>query len=350
MTTTQLTSKRHAVQDLSHAIEFCYQQGWTDGLPVVPPTEQAVRTMLDAAGLEPGQELCFITNRQVSVTAEKVAVSAVMAGCLPEHMPIVVAAVEGLGDPKWGYHGPATSTGGAAVLMIVNGPIAARLGFNSGDNLFGPGWRSNATTGRAVRLVMRNVIGTLPGALDRGTVAHPGKYSYVIAENETESPWTPLHVQRGFKAEESTVTVMSAEGPHQFYNQLSSGAEGVLTSLCDDMQHHASTNGQPQYVVVLAGEHMRTIAAAGWSKADIQKFVYEHTQNSVAHLKRVQRLAGAITPTDETTMRPLVPSPEDVLVVTAGGRAGAFSCYIPGWAGGKKSSQSVTKLIRERRA
>jgi len=197
---------------------------------------------------------------------------------------------------------------------------------------------------------MRNVIGTLPGALDRGTVAHPGKYSYVIAENETESPWTPLHVQRGFKAEESTVTVMSAEGPHQFYNQLSSGAEGVLTSLCDDMQHHASTNGQPQYVVVLAGEHMRTIAAAGWSKADIQKFVYEHTQNSVAHLKRVQRLAGAITPTDETTMRPLVPSPEDVLVVAAGGRAGAFSCYIPGWAGGKKSSQSITKLIRERRA
>ena len=224
MTTTQLTSKRHAVQDLGHAIEFCYQQGWTDGLPVVPPTEQAVRTMLDAAGLEPGQELCFITNRQVSVTAEKVAVNAVMAGCLPEHMPIVVAAVEGLGDPKWGYHGPATSTGGAAVLMIVNGPIAARLGFNSGDNLFGPGWRSNATTGRAVRMVMRNVIGTLPGALDRGTVAHPGKYSYVIAENETESPWTPLHVQRGFKAEESTVTVMSAEGPHQFYNQLSSGA------------------------------------------------------------------------------------------------------------------------------
>ena len=348
--TTQLTSKRYAVEDPAHAIEFCYQQGWTDGLPVVPPTERAVGAMLDAAGLEPDKEVCFITNRQVAVSAEKVAVNAVMAGCLPEYMPVVVAAVEALADPKWGYHGPAASTGGAAVLMIVNGPIAERLSFNSGDNLFGPGWRANATTGRAVRLVMRNVIGTLPGLLDRGTVAHPGKYSYVIAENERESPWPPLHVQRGFKAEQSTVTVMSAEGPHQFYNQLSATAKGVLTSLCDDMKHHASTNGQPQYVVVLAGEHMRTIANDGWSKADIQKFVYENTQNSVAHLKRVERLAGAITPADETTLRSMAPSPEDVLVVAAGGRAGAFSCYIPGWAGGKKSSQSITKVIQERRA
>ena len=347
--TTRLASKRHAVEDLNHAIEFCYRQGWTDGLPVVPPTEPAVRAMLDAAGLESGQQIAFITNRQVAVSAEKIAVNAVMAGCLLEYMPVVVAAVEALADPKWGYHGPATSTGGAAVLMIVNGPIAARLGFNSGDNLFGPGWRANATVGRAVRLVMRNVIGTLPGALDRGTVGHPGKYSYVIAENETESPWPPLHVQRGFAAQQSTVTVLAAEGPHQFYNQLSSTATGVLTSLCDDMKHHGSTNGQPQYVVVLAGEHMRTIANDGWSKADIQKFVFENSQNSLAHLKRVERLAGAVTLEDETTMRPIVPSPEDVLVVAAGGRAGAFSCYIPAWAGGKKSSQGVTKLIPDRR-
>src|SRR5260370_18822563 len=207
-----------------------------------------------------------------------------MAGCLPEYMPVVVAAVEGIAARKWGYRGRAPSTGGAAVLMIVNGPMAARLKFNSGDNLFGPGWRSNATVGRAVGLVMRNVIGTLPGALDRGTVGHPGKYSYVIAENEVESPWAPLHVERGFTPEQSTVTVMSAEGPHQFYNQLSSTAKGVLTSLCEDMKHPASTNGQPQYFGVLAGEHMPTIARAGWSRADIQKFAFENTQNSLAHI------------------------------------------------------------------
>jgi hypothetical protein len=183
------------VSDTVEAIEFYYAKGWTDGLPVVPPTEQSIRSMLDAAGLEPGQELTFIEHRQVSVTAEKVAINAVMAGCKPEYMPVVVAAIEAIGDPAWCYHGPATSTGGSAVFMLVNGPIARELGFNYGDNLFGPGWRPNATIGRAVRLVMRNVIGTLPGRLDRSTLGHAGKYSFCIAENEDDSPWPAVHVE-----------------------------------------------------------------------------------------------------------------------------------------------------------
>src|SRR5262245_772615 len=263
--TTQLASRRYPVDDLAHAIDVCYERGWTDGLPVVPPTEARVRAMLDAAGLEPGQQIAFITNRQVAVIAEKVAINAVMAGCKPEYFPVVVAAVEGIADPRWGYHGPATSTGGAGVLMIVNGPIARRLDFNSGDNLFGPGWRANATVGRALRLVMRNVIGTLPGRLDRGTIGHPGKYTYVIAENEVDSPWTPLSVERGCPPGVSAVTVMAALAPHQFYNQLSSTAAGVLATLCDALRSPGQI-GQPNYCVVLAGEHMRTIAADGWSK------------------------------------------------------------------------------------
>jgi hypothetical protein len=305
--------------------------------------------MLGAAGLDPQQQIAFITNRQVAITAEKVAINAVMAGCRPEYLPVVVAAVEGIADPRWGYHGPATSTGGAGVLMIVNGPIGRALDFNSGDNLFGPGWRANATVGRAVRLIMRNVIGTLPGKLDRGTLGHPGKYSYVIAENEQDSPWTPLHVERGFRPEDSTVTVMAAEAPHQFYNQLSSTAAGILTTLCDDMRVSGNVMGQPNYVIVIAGEHMHTIAADGWSKADIRAFVFEHTRNSLAHLKRTGRLAGALTPEDETALRPIVAAPEDILVVAAGGRAGAFSAYIPGWAS-RRSSEAVTKLIKDRRA
>ncbi len=346
---TPLMSARHAVSDLAQAMEFCFEKGWADGLPVVPPTEPAVRAMLAAASLEPDQQIAFITNRQVAVTAEKVAINAVMAGCRPAFMPVVVAAIEGIGDPRWSYHGPGTSTAGAAVLMIVNGPVARALDFNCGDNLFGPGWRANATVGRAVRLVMRNVIGSLPGTLDRGTLGHPGKLSYVIAENETDSPWTPLHVERGFKAEQSTVTVMAAEAPHQFYNQLSSTAAGLLTTCCDDMRISGNVVGQPQYALVLAGEHMRTIAAEGWTKADIRKFVFEHTRNSVAHLKRTERLAGPVAPGDETTLRPLVASPEDILVVAAGGRAGAFSAYIPGW-GSRKASEAVTTLIKDRRA
>jgi hypothetical protein len=231
--------------------------------------------------------------------------------------------------------------------MIVNGPIARELDINAGDNLFGPGWRSNLAIGRALRLVMRNVCGSLPGLLDRGTLGHPGKLSYVIAENEAESPWTPLHVERGFRPEQSAVTVMAANGPSQFYNQLSNTAEGVLTTLADNMRISGGVMGQPNYAVILAGEHMRTIAASGWGKKEIRQFLWEHTQNSHAHLKRTQLMPGSVQAGDETKMRPLVDKPEHFLVVAAGGRAGAFSAYVPGW-GSHRNSQAVTKEIKRR--
>lgn len=342
-----LTSKRHQVEGgLDDAIEFCFQQGWTDGLPVVPPTEAKVRAMLEAAGLDPKHQVSYVEHRAVSITAEKVAINAVMAGCKPGYMPVVVAAVAAIGDPRWSYHGPGTSTGGAAVLMIVNGPVRRELDIHGGDNLFGPGWRANLTIGRAVRLVMRNVCGSRPGTLDRGTLGHPGKLSYVIGENEEESPWTPLHVERGFRPEQSTVTIVAAEGPHQFYNQLSNTAEGVLTTLADSMRISGNVMGQPTYVLVLAGEHVRTIAQSGWSKKEIRQFVWEHTRNSHAHLKRTQRMSGAIVPGDEEKMRPLVETPDDILVVAAGGRAGAFSAFIPGW-GSRRSSQAVTVVVKD---
>src|SRR3972149_3583497 len=154
-----LMSRRYSVADPAEAIELCFEKGWTDGLPVVPPTEERVRAMLDAARLRPGDQVAYIAHRAVSVTAEKVAINAVMAGCRPEYMPVVAAAVEGIGEPVWSYHGPGTSTAGAAVLTVVNGPIARELDINAGDNLFGPGWRPTAPTRRAVRLVMRNVCG-----------------------------------------------------------------------------------------------------------------------------------------------------------------------------------------------
>ncbi len=339
-----LTSKRYVVDGLEEAIALCYEKGWTDGLPVIPPTPERVHAMLDAVRLAPQHQVAYIAHRAVAITAEKVAINAVLAGCAPAYMPVVLAAIEAIGDPAWGYHGPGTSTGGAAVLIVVNGPIARELDINAGDNLFGPGWRANATIGRAVRLVMRNVCGSRPGTLDRGTLGHPGKLSYVIAENEAESPWPPLHVERGFSLTQSAVTVMAAEAPHQFYNQLSNTAEGVLTTLCDDMRVSGNVVGQPQYLVIVAGEHMRTIAQDGWTKAQIQQFIFDHTHNSLAHLKRTQRLSGGVTPEDETRLRPLIESPDDVFIVAAGGRAGAFSAYIPGW-GSKRSSRAVTKEV-----
>lgn len=345
MSTKDLQSTRYEVTNALEAIEFYYSKGWTDGLPLVPPTESSIRAMLDVAGLKPGDEIISIEHRQVSVTAEKVAINSVMAGCRPVDMPIIVTALEAMGDPRWGYHGPATSTGGSAVFLLVNGPIARELGINCGDNLFGPGWRSNATIGRAIRLVMRNVIGTLPGGLDRSTLGHGGKYTFCIAENEEESPWPPVHVERGFRPEQNTVTAFAALAPHQFYNQLSNSAEGVLTTACAHMRFSAGVGMQPQYVLVIAGEHMRVIAQDGWSKDDIKRFCFKCTQSSYAELKRINVKPGKITQEDETRMQPLVPSPEDFIVVAAGSRAGAFSSFIPGW-GRKGMSESVTKEIR----
>jgi len=341
----ELQSRHYEAPDLAAAMELCYAKGWTDGLPVVPPTEDRIRDMLAAAGLEPGLELAFIENRQVSVTAEKVAINAVLAGCKPEYMPVVVAAVEALADPLYGYHGPATSTGGAAVLMIVNGPIARELGMNSGHNLFGPGWRANATIGRAVRLTMRNTIGTIPGTLDQSSLGHPGKYTFCIAENEAESPWPPLHVDRGFRADQSAVTIMAALGVHQFSNGLSATPEGVLTTACAQMRMSAGSGRNAFYALVLAGEHMAIIAKAGWSRDDVKRYCFEHARASLAELKRANIKDGAVAPEDETNMLPVVHQPDDLLVIMAGGKAGVQSAYIPGW-GGRAGSQPVTREIR----
>jgi len=343
--TMQLMSRHYAAPDVDAAMELCSAKGWTDGLPVVPPTEPRISAMLAAAGLEPGLEIAFIENRQVSVTAEKVAINAVLAGCKPECMPVIVAAVEALADPLYGYHGPATSTGGSAVFMVVNGPIARELDINCGDNLFGPGWRANATMGRAVRLIMRNTIGTLPGVLDRSSLGHAGKYSFCIAENEAESPWPPLHVARGFKRDQNAVTIMAALAPHQYTNGLSRTPEGILTTACANMRICAGTGRHPQYALVFAGEHMATMAKGGWTREDVQRYCFEHTRISTAELKRINVKDGAVVPGDETDMQTLVEVPQDFLVIAAGGNAGVQSAYIPGW-GSKSGSQSVTREIR----
>src|SRR5687767_8312632 len=341
----ELKSRKHTAQDVAGAMELCYTNGWTDGLPVVPPTPGLVSAMLDAGGLEPDKQLAFIENRQVSVTAEKVAINAVMAGCKAEYMPVVAAAVEAIADPLYGYHGPATSTGGSAVFMLVNGPIAKKMELNSGDNLFGPGWRANATIGRAIRLIMRNVIGTLPGELDRSSLGHAGKYTFCIAENEVDSPWPPFHTTRGLKPEQNAVTIFAAYAPHQYSNRLSADPEGVLDTACAHMKISAGSARQPQYAMVFAGEHQAIFKKAGWAREDVQRYVFENSKVPVAEFKRINMIAGAVTPEDERTLYPLVERAQDLLVIAAGGKAGVQSAFIPGW-GGKNGSQSVTREIR----
>lgn len=341
----ELSSMRHAVAAADDAIEFCFEQGWSDGLPVVPPTEERVRAMLAAARLDPKQQIGFIPERQISITAEKVAVNAVLAGCKPEFMPVVVAVIEAVCDPAWAFHGPTTTTSGPAPLVIVNGPITRKLNINSKENLFGPGWRANLTIGRALRLVMRNVCGTIPGTLDMATLGNPGKLSYVIAENEEDSPWAPFHVDRGFRKDQSTVTVVAADGPCQIFNQLSHTPEQLLLTMADNMRISGGVVGQTYYIVILPGEHLKIVADAGWSKKQVQKFLFEHTYNNYAHLRRTGRFPMPIKPGDEYRMRPLVTSPEMIFVLSAGGTVGAFSAFIPGWAKAGWS-RPVTKEIK----
>lgn len=341
-----LQSRRFEVKDPLEAIEFYFQKGWTDGFPVVPPTENRILEMLEYVKKEPDEVIGQIPVRNRIITAEKIAINAVMAGCLPAYLPVILATVEALCDPAFSVHGPVASTAGMGILIIVNGPIAQDLDINAGENLFGPGRRANATIGRAIRLILMNVCGAIPGVLDRSVLGHPGKYTYCIAENESVSPWEPLHVERGFLKEMSAVTIFAGDGPHQVYNTMSRSPEGILTTLADTMGNLGRLNvtGFGEFVVIIGYEHMRRIAQAGWTKTDIRKFLSEQARRSVADIKRCGRMPGEITSDDEETLYPLVQNPEDILVVAAGGAAGSVSACIPGWTG-VDHSRSVTKPV-----
>ena len=326
-------------------IEAYFERGWTDGLPVVPPTEKSIAAMLAGAGLEGGEVIGEIAGRNVAVVAEKVAINAVLAGCRPEYLPVVVAALRGLCHPDFAYHGPASSTGGSAMVLIVSGPIARRLGINGGNNAFGQGVRANATIGRAVRLVMMNCMNTRPGLLDRATLGNPGKYSFCFAESEAIAPWIPLHVERGLRPEQSAVTVYASNSLCQVYNQLAAAPEPLLACFADALCNLGTPNlrGFNESLVVLAGEHADLLRRCGFSKADVKAYLAAHARRSVADLKRAGRRPGDVEPGDEARFKHAFERAEDILVVCAGGPAGSWSACLPGW--GNKWTRSVTVPI-----
>ena len=339
----ELKARRIETADALDAIELCYARGWTDGLPVIPPTEERVRAMLEGVCMEPGTVLGAIPERNRVFTAEVVAVNAVMAGCLPDYFPVVVTAVSAMCEPAFGLHGPSASTHGPAMLIIVNGPVTQGIGLNSGQGLFGAPHRANATIGRAVRLLLINAGGS--PQFDRSTLSHPGKYSYCIAENE-ETEWTPLHVQRGFDRQTSTVTVFAAEGPQQVNHHSGSKAEHILLTLADKMRSLGSFNmgGVVEMAVVICPEHYRSLVAQGWDKPRVQEFLHLHAARPRAELKSMGYLDSPAAPDDDTAMVHAVPNPDALLLVTAGGEAGRFSACIPGWAR-MQASRAVTRAI-----
>ena len=333
------------VDDTPEAVlaAFCERQ-WCDGLPIVPPTEERVRAMLGGA---PGdRSLGVMPPLWRLATLEKLAVNAVMAGCEPAAFPLIVATVEAMLDPSFNLYGVQATTHSVAPLLIVHGPIAAELGVHSGSGCFGPGFRANATIGRAIRFILLNVGGAWPGRHDMATQGSPAKFSYCIAERVDASPWGALR-------EDSAVTVFGGEPPHNVNDHVSTTAAGILATVADTAVSLGSNVGwyfsQSQLLIVLGPEHAKTIAADGLSRADVQRFVFENARLPLRTLKLGgmwgihdwPRWMNAVS--DDDALLPQVPSPDDVMVMVAGG-PGKHSAVVPNCTFSRAVSRPVRPL------
>lgn len=324
------------------AIEYCFEQGWADGLPVVPATRDRVQQFLDTTHRAPDEVLWRNEAVGRECTVELAAVNAVMAGCRPEFFPVVLAAFLAAIDERSPTIGAWQSTTGGAPFFILNGPARRRLGFNAAGNVFGPGFRANATVGRAIRLIIANAYGLRPHELDQATQGTPARIGLVIAENEEDSPWEPLHVELGYRPEESVVSAVHIRSCDFLDNRQAATPEHLLNDLVDTIcrtgvlitPHHRA-------VLVLGPEHAALLARHGYSKRAVKEYVYEHAGHTVAQLEAVgkdgaERGIGAVRPAkpeeregrSPNEWRQLLNSPDDVLVVVAGAKNAGVSTVV----------------------
>jgi hypothetical protein len=341
--TTGLRARQVEVAELEDPHEACFERGWTDGLPVVPPTPERVLRMLQGTSRASDEVVAVVPPNLEPCTVEKVAINAVMAGCLPEYLPVVLAAVEAACTERFNIHGVLATTYFAGPVVIVNGPIARSIGMNSGVNALGQGNRANATIGRALQLVIRNVGGGRPNEVDRATLGQPGKYTFCFAEDETGSPWEPLAVERGCSPGASAVTLFAGEGPRAIVDQHSRTAESLARSFaaCLRTVAHPKLLGWPALVVV-SPEHARVFREASWTRQQLRARLLDLLTISA------EELAPGVGGIEEGTPGPAEPrrkfSDDGLLLVHAGGSAGLFSAVIGGWAPG--GSQPVTQEVR----
>jgi len=344
---TALRARRVNVAPLEDEIEVAFARGWSDGLPVVPPTERRVLEMLQGSSRQPGEVVAVVPPDLVECTVEKVAINAVMAGCKPEYLPVVLAAVEAACTDEFNIHGLLATTMPAGPVIIVNGPIRRAIGMNAGMNVFGQGNRANATIGRALQLVIRNVGGGRPGEVDRATFGNPGKLSFCFAEDEEHSPWPPLSVARGARPGTSTVTLFPGEAPRSIVDQLSRDPESLARSLAVNLRtlHHPKAVLAFDCVLAIGPEHARVFAAAGWARERLTTRLHELLQIPGSDL--VRGAGGIAEGMPEHFRDATIPKfrPGGLLLVHCGGRAGLFSAMIGGWANGPMGSQPVTKEI-----
>jgi hypothetical protein len=341
---------------VSDDVEVWFERGVTDGLPVVPPSRARVDAMLATTRRPREQLVAEVPPNYGRATVEKLAVNAVMAGCRADYFPVVLAVVEAACDPAFNLHGQSGTTNAASPLIILNGPVRQRLGINCAAGVFGPGYRANATIGRALRLIMINVGGARAGQISMSTMGHPGRYTYCIGEHEEVSPWEPLHVERGFDRADSTVTLFSGEGPLSINDHLSRSAAQLAASLgwsAAGIWNHKSFPLYGHTLLVVGPEHARTFAGERWSKGQLRQFLYETIRRPAGELApgpdgaEIGRLKDLLEGRGPGERIAKFPSPEEIVIVVAGGTAGRFSAVVPGWMGGEMGSQPVTRRIAE---
>jgi hypothetical protein len=344
----RLRSRRIQLSVLDDEVESLFERGWTDGLPVVPPTPERVLRMLEGTTRAPDEVVAVVPPDLVECTVEKVAINAVLAGCKPEYLPVVLAAVEAACTDEFNVHGVLATTWFAGPLVVVNGPVARAIGMNSGINALGQGNRANATIGRALQLVVRNVGGGRPGEVDRATLGNPGKYTFCFAEDEAGSPWESLATERGVPPGRSAVTVFAAEGVRGVADQASRRPESLARTFAAVL----ADVGHPRMVVafdamlVVSPEHGRVFAEAGWSKARLHAELAELLRRDTDPL--LAGVDGMDAGLDPKLAGMTLPKFRDggLLVTYAGGGAGMFSAIIGAWASGPTGSEPVTVEVR----
>ena len=348
--TTRLRARRVEVASLEDESEAMFARGWTDGLPVVAPTEERVLRMLAGTRRAPDEIVAIAPPGLVECTVEKVAINAVMAGCLPEYLPVVLACVEAACTTTFNMHGLLATTYFAGPVIVVNGPIAKAIGMNSGVNVFGQGNRANSTIGRALQLVIRNVGGGLPGGVDRATFGNPGKLSFCFAESEDAAHaagWQTLAEERGVAAGASAISLFAGEGPRGVIDQRSRTADSLARSFAACLRsvgHPKLAMGFPVMVAV-SPEHLRTFAAEGWDKNRLRRELFQHLQLPGSEIVQgAGGIAEGIPPKfADATLAKFRPDGLDI--VHCGGDAGMFSAIIGGWVSGAEGSEPLTKEI-----
>ena len=328
-------------------MEALYDRGWTDGLPLVPPTEARVLRMLEGTSRAADEVVALVPPNLVECTVEKVAVNSVMAGCRPEYLPVVLAALEAVCTDEFNMHGILATTMGVGPVLVVNGPITAEIGMNSGVNVLGHGNRANATIGRSVQLVIRNVGGGAPGGVDRATHGSMSKLGFCFAEDEVGSPWTTLAEDRGFSRSQDVVTAFCGEGPRIVVDQKSRSADSLVRMLAEGLLASVSprTVMGMDGLLVVSPEHMARFSDAGW---DRQRFMEELGRHLVVEADGILAGTGGIEeglPLDLAGLTLPKFRPGGLLVVHAGGPAGLFSAIIGGWLNGPMGSEPTSREI-----